>query len=78
MNEVLSKFDAGELIGLVAVAGGLLVGLLCGVTAIIAGSWQKLRRAEMAAALKQDMLNRGLSPEDIRTVLEADSKKSRK
>jgi hypothetical protein len=78
MNEVLSKFDAGELIGLVAVAGGLLVGLLCGVTAIIAGSWQKVRRSEMAAALKQDMLNRGLSAEDIRTVLEADSKKSRK
>jgi hypothetical protein len=78
MNEVLSKFDAGELIGLVAVAGGLLIGLLCGVTAIIADSWQKVRRSEMAAALKQDMLNRGLSAADIQTVLQADSKKSRK
>ena len=78
MGEFLQKFDAGELIGFVAVSGGMLIGLLCGLTAIIADSWQKTRRAEIAAALKQDMLNRGMSAEDIRTVLEADSKRSKK
>ncbi len=78
MGEFLQKFDAGELIGLVAVSGGMLIGLLCGITAIITDNWQKLRRAEIAAALKQDMLNRGMSADDIRTVLEADSKKSKK
>jgi hypothetical protein len=74
MSEFLSKFDGGQLIGLVAVAGGLL----CGVTVIIVGGWQKTWRAEIAAALKQDMLNRDMSAEEIRTVLDAGSKESRK
>ncbi len=74
MHELLSRFDAGELIGLVAVAGGLL----CGITAIIAGTWQKVRRTEIVASLKQEMLNRGMSADEIRTVLEAGSRGSRK
>jgi hypothetical protein len=78
MSEFLSKFDGGEFIGLVAVAGGLLCGIICGTTAIIAGCWESVRRAEMLAALKQDMLNRGMSAEDIRTVIDAGSKSSRR
>ena len=74
MSEFLSKFDGGELIGLVAVAGGLL----CGVVAILWGAWNKTRRAEIAAALKQDMLNRGMSAEEIRTVLDAGTRASRR
>lgn len=73
MMDLLSKFDAGELIGLVAVGGGLL----CAIVAIVAGTWQKVRRAEIAAALKHDMLSRGMSADDIRTVLDAGSKSSR-
>ena len=73
MIELLSKFDGGELIGVIAVVGGLL----CAITAIIAGAWTKVRRTEIAAALKHDMLNRGMSADDIRTVLETGSKRSR-
>jgi hypothetical protein len=69
MSDFLSRFNGGELIGLVAVAGGLL----CAIVGILSGSWQKVRKAEIAAALKQDMLNRGMSAEDIRTVMEAGS-----
>jgi hypothetical protein len=75
--DLLSKFDAGELIGLVAVTGGLLCGILCGVTAIVTDYMHKNRKAEIAAALKQDMLNRGMSAEDIRTVVDAGTKGSR-
>ena len=70
---LFSKFNPGELTTLLSVAGGLL----CVITAIIAGNWQKVRRAEITAALKQDMVNRGMSADDIRTVLEAGSKASR-
>ena len=74
MADLLSKFDAGELIGLVAVAGGLLIPILCGVTAIITDYFYKVRKL----ALKQDMLNRGMSAEEIRIVIDAGSKQSRK
>ena len=77
MSELLSKFDGGELIGFVAVAGGVLIALLCGVTGIIAKSWQRVRREEITARLKQDMLNRGMSAEEIQTVIEAGSRRSR-
>ena len=67
MNEVLSRFEGGELIGLVAVVGGLL----CGIVAIVTHFLHANRKAEINAALKQEMLNRGMSAEDIRVVLDA-------
>ena len=67
MSEFLSKFNGGELIGLVAVGGSLL----CGMIAIIMGVWHANKKAEIAASLKRDMLNRGMSAEEIHTVLNA-------
>jgi hypothetical protein len=40
---------------------------------VITYYWHKVRRIEMESALKQDMLQRGMSAEDIKTVLEASS-----
>jgi hypothetical protein len=70
MVELLSKFEPGQLIGLVAVAGGLLCGILCGTTAIILDHWVKLRQL----ALKQDMLSRGMSAEEIHLVMDTGTK----
>jgi hypothetical protein len=81
MTDVLSKFDSGDLIGLVAVAGVVLCGLVCGTLGIMLGFYgkaQETRRAEFACALKQDMLNRGMSADEIRMVLDAGSKDSGK
>ncbi len=61
MVELLSHFKAGELIGLVAVGGGLLVAIV----AIVAGHCHKIR--EMA--LKEEMVNRGMSADEIRMCL---------
>jgi hypothetical protein len=74
MLELLSRFDSGELIGLVAVVGAFL----CGLPAVVMGIWLAIRQTETAAALKQDMLNRGMSAEEIRIVLEAGSGSCRK
>jgi hypothetical protein len=71
MGEVLSRFSPGQLIGLVAVTGGLLIPILCGVTAIITDYLFKVRQLD----LKQDMLQRGMSADDIGTVLAAGSKR---
>jgi len=70
----LSRFNFGELMGFLTVGGGLLMGLV----AIVGSFWTDVRKKEIAAALKQDMLNRGMSAEEIRTVIDAGTKRSRK
>jgi len=72
MYELLSKMEPAQLIGLVAVVGGLV----CGIVSIVMGIGLEIRRVELAAALKKDMLERGMSAEEIRTVMEAGSKSS--
>ena len=70
MHELLLKIEPGHLILLVAVAGGLV----CGIVAIVLGIGLEIRRVELAAALKKDMLERGMTAEEIRIVMEAGSK----
>jgi hypothetical protein len=70
MSELLSKLDGNSVIALFALAGGLILAFV----AILASAWTKVRQAEAVAALKQDLAARGMSAEEIRTVLEAGSK----
>jgi hypothetical protein len=44
---------------------------LVGVVGILAGAWKRVRQLEIEAGLKQDMLQRGLSADDIKKVVEA-------
>ena len=55
-------------------AGSCARSNLCGVTAIITDYFYKIRQLE----LKRDLLNRGMSADEIRVVLDAGSKESRK
>jgi hypothetical protein len=48
-----------------------VVVIVCSVTATIAQAWQKVRRGEQEMALKQEMLRRGLSVEEIERLLRA-------
>jgi hypothetical protein len=68
MTEFLSKFDSGELIGLVAVTGGLL----CGLVAIVGGIVAKCVCHAREIAFKEDMIARGMSADEIRTVMQKD------
>ena len=56
-----------EIVPVIALVGGMLVA----VVGILAGVWHKNRRIELEIALKQDMLNRGMSAEDIERVIKA-------
>jgi hypothetical protein len=69
MSDFLSKFDGPLLIALVAVGGGILCGIVAIIGGIASSTWQKARNI----TLKQDMLNRGMSAEEIQTVIEAGS-----
>jgi hypothetical protein len=70
MSEVLSNLRPGELIGLVAVGGGLL----CGIISIIMGGMYKMRQL----SLKEEMVQRGMSAEDICAVLGGSCKEDKK
>jgi len=68
MYEYLSQMDPDELLR--ALLAFLIVGggLLCTLIAILGYLWHAWRKTEIEAALKQDMLNRGMTAEEIRTV----------
>jgi SOS response regulatory protein OraA/RecX len=67
MEEFLAKFNAGQFIGLAAV----IVGPMIAVVAIIASQWRRVRIAEMEGALKQQMLDKGMSAAEIEQVMKA-------
>ena len=71
MWEVLDGLDGEYLIGLFAVAGGLFVVLVLGLTAFIVSAWQKHRGWELAAGIIQEMLDQGMPAEQIERVLKA-------
>lgn len=47
----------------------IVCGCLIAVIAIIAHQWRRVRQLDIEGALKQDMLNRGLTPADIERVI---------
>ncbi len=67
LQELLSKLAGDELLVLIIVIGGLL---LAAIT-IIAAHWRHVRVAEIQAALKRQMIERGMSAGDIEKVLQA-------
>ncbi|MGH9676648.1 MAG: hypothetical protein ACRD36_06060, partial [Candidatus Acidiferrum sp.] len=74
MSEIIQKLRGDDIIVLVLVAGGLLTAII----AIIAICWMRVRNTDVMAALKQDMLSRGMSSAEIQAVLEAGSSGGRR
>jgi hypothetical protein len=74
MGEYLSKLQFGEMMGFLSVSGSLLIALI----AVGGGLWANVRNKEIAAGLKHDMLERGMSADEIRTVLDAGTWRSRR
>jgi hypothetical protein len=74
LADVLSRFGFGELIGFLSVGGGLLIALV----AVAGGLWVENRKLEVNAALKHDMLAQGMTADEIQTVLDAGTHRSRR
>ncbi len=67
MWQILQSMPVEKFVPAVAIGGSLLVAAI----AIIAKTWQRVRRSEIEADLKREMLARGMSADDIVRVLEA-------
>jgi hypothetical protein len=70
MAEFFSRFDGGEIIAMLAVAGVFL----CGAIGIITDHLHKMR----VTTLKEEMINRGMSAGEIQTVLNAGRRSCRR
>jgi hypothetical protein len=69
MNSILTREEI--IIPLVAIISGCGIGAV----AMVASFWYKLRVKQWEMSLKHSMLERGMSAEEIRTVLEASPKR---
>jgi hypothetical protein len=71
MPDIWSKFDSGDLIMLVVVLGTILFSIVL----VAAVHWHKVRESDNATKLKIEMINRGMSAEEIKAVLDAEPSK---
>jgi hypothetical protein len=71
METLVNRLPSGEIFALLVVLTGLVVGLIIAVTAIIVSNWRRVRQLDIEGTLKQDMLQRGMSAEDIERVIRA-------
>ena len=69
LEELVSKIHPNDLVGLAAVVLGILAGLLITVTAIVAGSIRRYRERKMTIGLVQDLLDRGLAPDEVERLV---------
>jgi hypothetical protein len=67
MPDLLSQFGVGAFIAVIAVIGTFLIP----IAAIIGGLIYKHRKLQVEAALKHEMIERGMSADEIQQVLEA-------
>ena len=67
MSDLLSRFTSTELL----IFFGMAAGFFCWFACIVGKYWVKLRQVE----IKKDMLERGMSADEIQAVLDAGSKK---
>lgn len=73
MSEFLQKFSGGEL---TAVTFWVVMGSIW-LTWILAEQWRRSRKSEMEMLLKQEMLQRGMSADEIVKVLSASAGRPR-
>ncbi|HEY1381438.1 MAG TPA: hypothetical protein VGF55_31850 [Gemmataceae bacterium] len=74
MSDQVLGLSGDEFLGLVAIVGAFACGLILGALALGLGFYHhahQTRRAESLNALKQDMLTRGMTADDIVIVLAA-------
>lgn len=67
MSELLSRLEPSHIIPIVAIGGGIL----WGIVSSLAVAWTKVRKAELQANLKRDLVGQGRSADEIERILAA-------
>jgi len=74
MVDCLSR-NPGVLMVTILGALGIVAGIVISATMTVSDAWRKVRQGEEDNALKQSMLDRGMSAEEIATVITATSER---
>lgn len=76
-NDLIRSISAEPELALGAFLGGLAIvgGAIVAVSAIVSVQWRMVRQAEDLNALKQSMLDQGMSADEIATVIRATPKR---
>jgi hypothetical protein len=80
MSDMFSRLNGGEFLGLCAIIGGFFViagGIAAVITKIVASHYRRTQLDEMEATLKMEMVQRGMTADDITRVLDARMSASR-
>ena len=75
MYDLLSNLNGWGLIIITAVVGGLVFLLASAITAIVTNHLLRTRESDNAIRLKEQMLERGMSADEIKIVLETGVRK---
>jgi hypothetical protein len=73
-SNTLFGLDSDERFVLVLVAIGCTTAVIIVLSCVFAGVWSSVKHKRLEAELKQDMLDRGMSSEEIEQVIEATPK----
>ncbi len=72
MSEFIAGLGKGNIFWLLVIGGGVIYG----VVYCIVQSWRRVRITEIEATLKQQMLDRGMTAEDIERIMRASSRRA--
>ena len=73
----MSKFvdalssDPGSAIGALAILVGCLTGIIITAIFLVSDAWRKVRETEDNNVMKQQMLEKGMTAEEVATVIDA-------
>jgi hypothetical protein len=74
LSEVLTRLESGQLWLLAVIAIGCGLALVLGVLSILSGLFDSIQRHRAELGLKREMLDRGMSADEIAKVISATQK----
>lgn len=70
-TDSLSALDPDKRFALITVVVGCATGVICTLVVFISSTINSVHRRRIEADMKRDMLDRGMSAQDIATIIEA-------
>jgi hypothetical protein len=71
LTRFFDGFDGNQRFVLAIIGLGCLTGVLISIAGVVGGCWSRIKEREIDAEFKREMLDRGMTADDIQKVIEA-------